>query len=292
MPEETVVAADATPASETQVATAAVTEKPAASAEWRDGLSGDYAEFAKNMASPHDAVRYAVDARKDMSTRIKLPGKDAKPEDIAKFNKAIGAGENPDDYKFPTVEGKEPSESEALVAKKVAEVLHKHHVPVAAAPELHAVVSEIAANIDAENERVAVKGREDNEAALRKEWGRDFDGNVQLAMRAAQTFGGDGFKTFLNSTMINGIKLGDHPEFMRVFGQIGRRMGEGQFIGAVGTEEKSSIAQLIDSKTREMLTAQQKGDRAKAQTLNAELFELQAKLHGNQPIVGAQGRTA
>lgn len=262
----------------------------AAAKDWRDGLTGEELETAKRLASPHDAVKSVIEGRKLIGSMIRIPGKDAKPEDIAKFKKALGAPEKAEDYKFPAPEGREETDSEKALASKIGEVLHKHNVPLTAAGELHGVVKEAAQAIEAENERLAVEGRATSEAALRKEWGADFEGNVQLSARAAHAFGGDGFKQFLNSTMVNGVKLGDHPEFMRVFGKVGRRMGEGDFIGAVGADQVKGLDSEIAAKTAEMHTAHQKGDRAATQALNKELLELQAKRHGSAPIVGSQGR--
>lgn len=263
---------------------------PVAAKDWRDGLAGEELEIAKRYASPQDMAKAHVVLRKNNSSMIRVPGKDAKPEDVASFKKALGAPEKAEDYKFPAPEGREETDSEKALGAKIATVLHSHHVPLAAAGELHGVVKEAALAIEAENERLAVEGRATSEAALRKEWGADFEGNVQLSARAAHAFGGEEFKQFLNTTMVNGVKLGDHPQFLKVFGKVGRRMGEGDFIGAVGADAIKGLDDELAAKTAEMHVALGKGDRARAQALNTELLQLRAKRHGSSPIVGAQGR--
>lgn len=258
-------------------------------ANWRDGLDGELRTFADRLESPHDAVKSAFNLRKEISTRIKLPGKDAKPEDVSAYRKAVGAPEKADDY-FQAADGE--SDTDKAVQAKVAEVLHKHHVPAAAAGELKAVVAELGQSIQAENDRVAIEARQNAHASLKKEWGADFEGNVELAARAAREFGGDEFLDFVSSTHINGQKLGDHPNFIKVFGKIGRRMGEGGFIGAVGTAERESVGQELDRLDREFYTAQARNDRPAMARLDKERLALREKLYGVEPIVGAGGRVA
>ena len=280
-PSETPAAAPS-PAAGSTAEAAPAPAAPPSSPDWRDGLDGDDLEFAKRFASKADFVKGVRDLRK-LASLPRVPGKDAKPEDIAAYRKAIGAPETPEGYDLPFTEGNEP---EKALAVRVKEVLHKYNAPASMAGELHGVVKEIAEGIDAENERLAVKGRKDAEASLRLELGADFDGHIALAQRAADAFGGAGFKNFLNTTMVNGVKLGDHPEFLKVFGTIGRRMGESNFIGAVGKEERTSLHDTIMAKTRQMQDAMAKGDRMGAASLNREVMELSAKLDGTEPIVG------
>lgn len=236
--------------------TAASTEAKAAPARgWRDpaaydayGEEGkDLFEFSKRIASDTDMVKVLYDLRKSNSSMIKLPGKDAKPEDVAKYRKAIGAAEKVEEYKFAGAA--EAGDTDKAIYGKIAETLFKHNAPPALASELEGIVAEVKQTVVAEQERVAKKGREDNEAALRKKWGADYDANVQLASRAAKAFGGEEFLDFMANNYVNGVKIGDIPLIHDVFGQIGRRMGEGQFIGTVGTEAvttlKDELAQIM-----------------------------------------------
>lgn len=254
---------------------------PSPPVDWREGIADpELKKFAENMASPTDAVKAAREMRQQLSTRVKLPGKDAKPEEHAAFAKAVGAGEKVEEYvsAFPKGEG-EPNDTDKLVQSKVAEVLHKHHVPLAATAELHSVVAEVAKNIEAEQERVALKGREEADAALRKEWGADYDGNVALASRAAKAFGGDEFLRWASETVINGVKLGDHPGFVKTFGTIGRRMGEGTFIGAVDPTAQKSL----DTQINDFYAKYPPGTRGYAEH-QSELTALFEKRYGNAPI--------
>lgn len=278
-----------------QGAAEGASQSAANSGDWRVGMDGDLKEFADRFTSPVDMAKAALDLRKANSSMIRVPGKDAKPEQVAAFRKAIGAGDSEAAYEAAfskPADDAELSDTDKAVRGKVAQVLLKHNAPVALAGELETVVSEVAEGLEAERERVAVKAREDAQAALKKEWGADYESNAALAVRAAQTFGGQDFIDFVNQTVVNGQKLGDHPLFIKAFGQIGRRMGEGAFIGAVGQEQRASIGEKLTELDDAFYAAQRSGDRAKMASLDKQRLALREQLYGAEPIVGAAGRSA
>lgn len=261
-------------------------------ADWRaDITEPELKDTAARIASPKEAIKSIVDLRKANGSMVKLPGKDAKPDQIAAFRKAVGAPETIEGYVFQEKEGVEPTEADKAIRGKVAESLLKHHAPAALATELQAIVEEMADAADAEQNRVATEFRASSEAALRKEWGADFEGNVQVALRAREKLGSDGLREFLN-TVVDGKKIGDHPEMVRFFGNIGRRMGESEFIGSMNAGETQSLNDKHAELTRQIHAATAKGDRSLASRLDRERSEISGRLVGNEPIVGAQGRAA
>jgi hypothetical protein len=237
---------DATTTATTTAAAASDTTATTAAAQtdWRSAITDpEHVEFAKRLASPADAVKVALDLRKANSAMIKVPGKDATAEDRAKFNKAIGVPETVEGYKFDI--GREPTEADKAIQAKIAAVALEHGVPANAMAGISKAVAEMAQAAKAEENRVAVAAREANEASLRKEWGADYDANKTLASRAVQAFGEvkshPEVVELFEKTIVNGQKLGDHPVLLRMFGNIGRRMGEGEFIGAVGSDQRQSL---------------------------------------------------
>src|SRR5687767_6715160 len=73
---------------------------PAASDDWRSDLPDDLKETANRFTSKADAVRAIIDMRKRES-QVRVPGKDATPDQIAAYHKAIGVPEKPELYEFP-----------------------------------------------------------------------------------------------------------------------------------------------------------------------------------------------
>lgn len=274
---------------------AAATETTAAattSSDWRSAITDpEHVEFAKRLSSPADAVKVALDLRKANSAMIRVPSKDATAEERAKFNKAIGVPEKAEDYKFDL--GREPTEADKAIQSKIAAVALEHGVPASAMAGISKAVSEMAQAAKDEENRVAVASREANEASLRKEWGADYDANKTLASRAVQAFGEvkshpEVIELF-EKTIVNGQKLGDHPVLLRMFGNIGRRMGEGEFIGAVGVDQRQSL----QSELNEIMSKNPPGSTGyREAAVQKRIGEINEALYGNGGIVGVAGRSA
>jgi len=260
----------------------------AGAADWRASITDpEQKEFASRLASPADAVKVAYDLRKANGSMVRVPAKDAKPEDVAKFHKAIGVPEKPEEYKFDI--GREPTDEDKQVQGEIAKVFHANGVPAAAVTAVSKAVTELAQAQLAEQNRVAVQARTDAEANLKKELGADYSKHVNLAVRAVEVFGGDELKTFLNTTIVNGAKLGDHPMLIKAMGKVGLRMGEGEFIGAVGSAEKGSL----QAEMQQIMADNPPGtEKYKSPAVQKRLGEINTALYGSAPIVGMAGRSA
>jgi hypothetical protein len=293
----TTAAATTTDATTTATTTAAAatdttTAAAAASTDWRSSITDpEHVEFAKRLTSPADAVKVALDLRKANSSMIRVPGKDATAEERAKFNKAIGVPETVEGYKFDL--GREPTEADKAIQGNLAKIALENGIPAQAMTAMSKAVAEMAQAAKAEENRVAVAAREANEATLRKEWGADYEANKTLASRAVQAFGEvkshPEVVELFEKTIVNGQKLGDHPVLMRIFGNIGRRMGEGEFIGAVGADQRTSL----QSELNEIMTKNPPGSTGyRDAAVQKRIGEINEALHGNGGIVGVAGRSA
>src|SRR5260370_976147 len=92
-----------TPAATVADATAApaATTAETVSTDWRTGITDpEHLEFAKRTASIADLAKVGSDLRKANGSMTRVPGKDASPEDIAKFNKLVGVPTLATEYKF------------------------------------------------------------------------------------------------------------------------------------------------------------------------------------------------
>jgi hypothetical protein len=284
-----VTAAPATPEAAAPVAAPVVAEapvvtpEPAASTDWRSSITDpDAKEFATRLATPADAVKVAMDLRKANSSMVRVPGKDATPEDRAKFNKLIGVPETVEGYTFDI--GREPSEGDKAIQGNLAKIAFENGIPATAMTALSKAVTELATAARVEENRVAVEARAANEAALRKEWGADYEANKTLASRAVQAFGEikshPEVVEFFDKTLVNGQKLGDHPIMVRMLGNIGRRMGEGEFIGAVGSEQRGSLQTELSQIMRDNPPGTEK---YKAPAVQARIKQINESLYGNEP---------
>lgn len=114
---------------------------------------------------------------------LKLPGKDAKPEDWASFYKQIGRPEKPEEYEIPVPEG-----MDGAFAKEMAPILHKHGLTAAQAKGL----AEDWNAMQSKQQQDAIKAidaqNKAEEADLKNEWGQNHDANMHFAKLAVKQF--------------------------------------------------------------------------------------------------------
>lgn len=251
--------------------------------DWRSGIEDkDLRDLAGRYTTPQDMAKALKDFRAANASMIKVPGKDASEEDMAKFFKAIGRPDDETGYGFLNpAEGEELSEQDQAFRQVMAKAMFESGVPGQAAEKLVEKWNEFTETVRAEEERVAKKEAEAAEAELRKEFGTDFDAARNVAQRAAEVFGGKELADLLNSTIVNGRALGDHPALFRALSKVGYRMGEGGFIGAVTEQDRESVREEIDTLMRDNPPG---SDKYKNPAVQKRLRELNEKLYGTTGV--------
>lgn len=171
----------APPSAPTQVASAAsaLLDTPAPAAPAAD-------------PAPAPAAAPAGDPPADPAAEpvLKMPGKDATPEDWAAFYAAIGRPETPEAYELPVPEGDDGS-----FAKEIAPILHKHGLTADQAKGLatdwNSMVAKMQSDAEAAQAAQAQALHVQNTAeaqALQTEWGQQHAANMELAKRAVRQF--------------------------------------------------------------------------------------------------------
>ena len=296
---EETAAAEAAAAEETAAAekaaeeATAVAEKAAAEkateADWRDLLTSDEAKKqAKQFNSLEEVFERSAELRKQISDRIKLPGKDADEKEMTKFRKAMGIPESADDYTFDLPDGMKIDEAEQALLDAVKPIAHEANVPAKVLSAFIVGFKELEAQFVGEHTAQLEKHREASEDENRKEWGNDYEPNVNLGNRFVKQFGGDGMVEFLNTTELkNGGVLGNDPQMVRLFAKLGRQMSEDGVFESMGKDEAADIEGQIDELTQKAMTALNSGDKMLADKLYAQRSDLSVKLYGDEPIGGA-----
>lgn len=139
-----------------------------------------------------------------------LEGQTAKPESA-------------DAYKLPVPEGQD-----GAFATEAAKWMHEAGIPVAQAQALATKWNEYQADQAEAADKARQQQGEADVAALRKEWGGQYDANVELGKRAVRTFGAD------EQTLEKISKALGDGETLRLFHRIGKHLGEGTLIPAGG----------------------------------------------------------
>ena len=72
--------------------------------------------------------------------------------------------------------------------------------------------------------------------SLKTEWGQSYDQNATIAVRAAGEFLNEGDKEFINTAKIDGVPIGEHPMFLKMFNNIGKGMMETSKLEGIANE--------------------------------------------------------
>ncbi len=262
--------------------------------DWTADLPDELKETAKRFTSKADAVRAINDLRKRES-QVRVPGKNATPEEIATYHKAIGIPEKPEEYEFSDLpEGLELTEEVKASRAEWAKHFQSLGIPKATAKEISRL-----ANEESLRELKAVKEADEafvkqQEAALRSEWkGEEYERNKTLANRAFTELAS---RTGLNIEDLTKIEtkdgrfLMDRVEIVKMFAAIGREMSEGTVGPSLTETEKDTVDDQIRGIRQQVAEAQSVGDSKRANKLYQQEQALIAKREGSKAIVGARGR--
>lgn len=146
---------------------------------------------------------------------------DATDEQRAAFWAALGRPESPDKYQFDKLEVPEGVTPDDSLDAWFRGVAHASGLTQEQAAGLRQAFN--AVQVEAYKAQVAAteKARNDASEALKKEWGGDYDANIEVMRRAVEGFGGQEFKALMDST-----GLGNNPVVIKVFHTIGKAMQE------------------------------------------------------------------
>ena len=262
--------------------------------DWTADLPDDLKETGKRFTSKADAVRAINDFRKRES-QVRVPGKNATPEEIATYQKAIGIPEKPEEYEFSDLpEGLELTEEVKASRAEWAKSFQKLGIPKEAAKEISRLANEKSLReIKAQQEadKAFAKQQED---ALHSEWkGEEYDRNKTLANRAFTELASRTGLKIDELTKIetkDGRFLMDRAEIVRMFAAIGREMSEGSLGPTLTDSEKDTVDDQIRGVREQVAEAQSVGDSKRANKLYQQEQALIAKRSGSKDIVGSRGR--
>ena len=162
-----------------------VAEKPEWLPEkfWRDDKA-DMEALAKSYQGLEQLLGKKANA-------IVPPTEKSSPEEVAAYRKAIGVPDSPEGYQLKPEQLPEGVTWDDNVAKRAAELAHKHNIPAAAMSELMKFDMERAALMNQAAASMIEQQLESGRAELQKVWGDKMPEKIELARRAAVTAGVD-----------------------------------------------------------------------------------------------------
>ena len=211
---------------------------PAVGGTWREGLGAEYkdhpalADFADVPALAESYV-----ATKEMVGKkgIILP-KEGDAADQARFRSEIGVPETAAEYSAFTPPEGLPWSAEGQTA--MLGRMHKLGIPDGQAQDILTEYAEMQAEQIQQMQATAGTGHEQGVAALKEEWGADYDSKTALAGRAFKAAAGERFDELSHIVLPDGTHLGDHPAFVSTFAAVGAQYQEhglaGEKVGGGG----------------------------------------------------------
>ena len=266
--------------------------------DWRAGIKDEkLRDHAGRFTTVEDLAKGHLDLRSQLSKAIVPPGKDAKPEAVASYRKAMGIPEEPDGYELPApAEGDDLTEDMKAYQSMWRDRVHQLNIPSETAKALAQMVADDTAK-QLEAETVADKQFADKaEDELKQKWGdADYERNTEASKRAILTLAdraGIEPDVLSHMELKNGRFLMDDPHIRQLFAPVGLEMLEGNLGPALTEGERSNITGQLETLREQIDKAQSEGNSKKANQLYAEEQRLLGKMNGDQPVVGARGRAA
>jgi hypothetical protein len=236
---------------------------PAAPTDWRVGLTGEFEalraekslesfkgnswdEVGPHLAKAFHETKKMVGAKTE--GMVKVPGKDAKPEEIAAYRKALGVPDTPAGYDLSTFGDK-------VDATRAPEVLAEFHA-IGLSQEQAVGLYERMATIE---QKWKARANEANLQTLDKladEWGEHtFNRRAQLAQRLINAKGTPELKAWLK-------KSGEtnNPELFRFISEIAEEYAEdGMIDGSIGSQPSGEGLESKITETRDALAKLERG---------------------------------
>lgn len=229
----------------------------------QDGNQADYptylSQFPENLRpqlaeyqSPGDLGQALVDLKGRTENSIQLLGEDATEADRATFYSKLGRPDAPEKYRFDEIELPDGVPYDSDLESTFRKTAFEKGLSQDAANALFKAYNEQRiAQYEAYNKAVA-DYRSKAEGELKKEWGGDFDANMELAKRGFNKAGELAGVKAEFAKFMEDSKLGNNPLFIKVFHAFGKAISDDSVSG-ITSESREPQERPTDSAGRPML---------------------------------------
>lgn len=247
--------------------------------DWRASLTGEFeplrAEASLSVIKGKDwneagpqLAKVVANQSKLVGSSIRLPGKDAKPEEIQAFREKLGVPKDVTGYgevKLANMEGVPDFDQ-----KVINDFAKPAFLKIGLTPQQAQDVLTLFGDYTARQYRQAADVYLEGQDVLETKWGLAFERNVGLAQRALQKYASPGLLKLLRST-----QLDMHPDFITMFHEIGHQIAEDGIIDGSGPGEPTSDdieKEIIELRGKIAKTAEGSQDRKTMETRLEQLY--------------------
>ena len=217
---------------------------------WKESLPADLASHPtiKETRDIPNLARQLVSAQELIGrSGVKRPNKED-PEDVNRYYTELGRPESADDYNLASLRPEGLPWDESMEGT-MASAFHSAGLSTEQAQAVQSRMVEVAKE---QYESSQGQLEEANRAArqqLQSKWGNAYQGNIDLANRAFAAHAGDAMQEMANTTLSNGIKLGNWGPFIEFMASLGQKQAEH---GLIGEREGRRFTRTPDEAQREI----------------------------------------
>ena len=172
---------------------------------------------------------------------IKIPSEDTPDEDKDAFFTKLGMPTTSDEYEVAE-DIPEDVALDEVAEKSFREFARSQRFTKAQFKDTHKYYINILSGAQKIAEENQVKEIEELKTSsieeLKKEWGSNYDKNVEISRRGIQTAIGKRLAPLLGEATVKGISLGNYPETIQIFYDLGKEDAEDVFVQGDITPEK------------------------------------------------------
>lgn len=188
--------------------------------DWREKYAGEDTkklELLKRYGSPEAALDALIEARNTIAKGIKgtTLKPDATPEEVAEYRKANGIPEKANEYKIELDNGLQIDPNEKDYVNQFLENLHADNTTPEVANKILNSYYQLKAKADAEYEGYKNQKYVENDTALKAEWGKGYQKNLNIVVGYLQNHFGDAGKILADAYDSSGLPLANNAVVLR-----------------------------------------------------------------------------
>ena len=222
--------------------------------DWREALAGgDEKAMArlKRFQSPENVFKSWAELERKQSSgalRATMPDNPT-DDDVAAYRKSWGVPDAVEGYEVKPPDGIDFSEPEQKSLNTFLAQMHANHVPKATVQKVAESYFAIRQQEEQELYEAAVETTTNYRVEIKTEYGRDYDRNVKLGnAELVRQLGPEKAKAISGLTLANGVKLGDHPDFVRfIVGSALANADDDMLVASEATSNGQSVQSAYDA---------------------------------------------